>query len=241
MPHLLSYPGVWGKVAAATPRPPEQPAPRQEPPQEPPVSGVPFTFPTGARRSGRNRQAVISAVAAVLAILFVGVVVWSVGSRGDDQASNGDGTTTATPARDSAAEARLMAMLPKGYPADSCTPVDPPKGAVAQVECGGNTDAGGPPKAAYTLAADPTALKSMFDRVVSSTTMVNCPGNLQSPGPWRRNATPQQVSGTLFCGLQQGHATVAWTDDAKLLLAAVSSDPPDPNLDQLYAWWSMHS
>ncbi|CAN5535016.1 hypothetical protein BH09ACT8_BH09ACT8_29260 [soil metagenome] len=238
MPDLISYPGLWGKVAAAAPRPPAEPAPLQEPP----VSDAPFAFPTGAHRSGPNRRVVISAVAAVLAIVLIGaVVMWAVESP-DDEASNDDApTTSAPPARDSAAEARLMALLPKGYPAGSCAPVDPPKGAVAQVECGANADPGGPSSATYTVVGDRATLKSMFDGVVGGNAKVNCPGNLQSPGPWRRNATPDRVSGTLFCGLQKGHATVAWTDDAKLLLADVSSDPPGPNLDQLYAWWSMHS
>jgi serine/threonine kinase PknH len=241
MPHLISYPGVWGKVAAA-PRPPEPAAPMPPPPPEPLVSGAPFAFPAGGRRSGPGRRVILSAAAAVLAVVLAGaVVMWAVGSP-DDEASNDDApTTSAKPARDSAAEVRLMALLPKGYAGGSCTPVDPPEGAVAQVECGDNADAGGPPSATYTVLDDRAALKSMFDGVVGASGKVNCPGNLQSPGPWRRNATPDQVSGTLFCGLQKGHATVAWTDDAKLLLADVSSDPPGPNLDQLYAWWSMHS
>jgi hypothetical protein len=71
--------------------------------------------------------------------------------------------------------------------------------------------------------------------------VVNCPGNIQSPGPWRRNATPQQVSGTLVCGLQASRPTLAWTDDIVLLLGVVRADATGPTLDQLYAWWSTHS
>jgi hypothetical protein len=37
------------------------------------------------------------------------------------------------------------------------------------------------------------------------------PGRHQSPGPWRRNATPQQVSGTLVCSY--GLAAVTWTTE----------------------------
>ncbi|MDT5173757.1 MAG: hypothetical protein QOG37_1008 [Mycobacterium sp.] len=43
-----------------------------------------------------------------------------------------------------------------------------------------------------------------------------CPGNIQSPGPWRRNGTPQKTSGVLFGGIQESRPTVAWTDDDDL-------------------------
>jgi len=39
----------------------------------------------------------------------------------------------------------------------------------------------------------------LFDDPLRGSTIVTRPGNIQSPGPWRRNATPQQVSGTLVC------------------------------------------
>lgn len=71
--------------------------------------------------------------------------------------------------------------------------------------------------------------------------VVTCPGNIQSPGPWRRNATPQQVSGTLVCGVQQDRPTLAWTDDIALLLGVVRADDKGPTMDRLYAWWSSHS
>jgi hypothetical protein len=71
--------------------------------------------------------------------------------------------------------------------------------------------------------------------------VVTCPGNIQSPGPWRRNATPQQISGTLVCGVLQNRPTLAWTDDVALLLGVVRADDKGPTLDRLYAWWSSHS
>jgi hypothetical protein len=134
-----------------------------------------------------------------------------------------------------------MAMVPKGYPGGSCAPVDPPKDALAQVDCRANVDSGGPSSASYTLVRDPAALNAAFDAVVAANSVVTCPGNIQSPGPWRRNATPDRVSGTLFCGFDRDSPTVAWTDDARLLLSTVRSDQNGPNLDQLYAWWSSHS
>ena len=51
---------------------------------------------------------------------------------------------------------------------------------------------------------DKAALQTAFDGVTRGMAVVNCPGNIQSPGPWRRNATPQHVSGTLVCGFRDG-------------------------------------
>ena len=81
----------------------------------------------------------------------------------------------------------------------------------------------------------------MFDDVINTSSVVNCPGNIQSPGPWRRNATPQQVAGTLVCGFQQSKPTVAWTTDAEMLVSEVQSGPQGPNMVQLYTWWASHS
>jgi hypothetical protein len=109
------------------------------------------------------------------------------------------------------------------------------------VNCEQNSDRGGPLSATYTLATDKAALGAAFDEVVQASDRVNCPGNIQSPGPWRRNATPQKVSGTLFCGLREGRPTVAWTDEARLVLSVAHAGPSGPTLPELYAWWSSHS
>ncbi len=142
---------------------------------------------------------------------------------------------------DADAQAKLLRFLPPGYPPDSCAQVDPPTGASARVDCTQNADADGPPSATYTLVRDKAALQAAFDGVVRGASVVTCPGNIQSPGPWRRNATPQQVSGTLVCGIQQNRPTLAWTDDVALLLGVVRADDKGPTLDRLYAWWSSHS
>ena len=70
---------------------------------------------------------------------------------------------------------------------------------------------------------------------------MTCPGNIQSPGPWRRNAAPDIVAGTLFCGTQEGQAVVVWTSDAQSLLNVTEAGAQGPSLDQLYAWWGTHS
>ena len=99
-------------------------------------------------------------------------------------------------------------MVPAGYPYDGCKTLSAPKNALAQVSCEQNSDAGGPQSATYTLVADKTALEAAFNDIVQAVTTVNCPGNIQSPGPWRRNATPDKISGVLFCGVRT--ATQPW-------------------------------
>jgi hypothetical protein len=68
------------------------------------------------------------------------------------------------------------------------------------MSCDANTDAGGPTSGTYTLTEDAAALRSAFDEVMSRSTTVVCPGNIQSPGAWRRNANPTAAAGTLYCG-----------------------------------------
>jgi hypothetical protein len=132
-------------------------------------------------------------------------------------------------------------MLPKGYAEESCEPGAAPEGALAQVNCGKNSDPDGPSSATYTLAKDRAGLDDVFKRATEAANRVDCPGNIQSPGPWRRNATPQEISGMLFCGLKDESPTVAWTDDDRLVVNVVHAGPSGPTFPQLYAWWSSHS
>ena len=92
-----------------------------------------------------------------------------------------------------------MRMLPSGYSPGSCEPATTPPRALAKIVCTHNGDPAGPTAATYTLVAEKASLRPLFDDLLRGSTIVTCPGNIQSPGPWRRNATPQQVSGTLVC------------------------------------------
>ncbi len=139
------------------------------------------------------------------------------------------------------AKKRLNELLPQGYPTGACAPDDmDPSGAPA-VTCGPNIDPDGPVSATYTLQHDQDALAEAFEKVTATSAQMNCPGNIQSPGPWRHNATPEKIAGMLFCGVQNGRPTVAWTNDADRLLNVVQSGPQGPTQEQLYAWWSTHS
>lgn len=195
------------------------------------VAGKSKQFPVGP---------VVAAAAAAVAIGALAVwLLWP--SSGQPDPSADAPSSTATSTVDSAAQQRLRGELPPGYSSAACTPVDVPQAAVAKFGCTQNTDAGGPPKSTFTAFGDDAALETAFGAVVGNVRVVNCPGNIQSPGAWRRNATPQKVSGTLVCGFRDDVPTLTWTDDDKLMLATVDGAQSGPNLDQLYVWWSSHS
>ena len=190
---------------------------------------------TPSRRAPSAKALTIGAVVLTGAVL-VGVAVWNV--AGSD--SGTDQAPTTTQARPTAEDVqRLNDALPKGYSETSCTTDE--TSANASVTCGPNTDPGGPTTATYTLYPDQQALTQAFTDTIATYTRVTCPGNIQSPGPWRRNATPDVVAGTLFCGTQSGQAVVAWTSDAESLLNVAEAGAQGPSLDQLYTWWGTHS
>lgn len=196
----------------------------------------------------------------VVSVIAVAVAVWLV-----VRPSESSGSTPAAPAATPAAAPpaatsstgrpdptsssppdpadRLLALLPSGYPAQACAaaPADPERGQVAVVDCARNLDPGGPASATYTLMVDPDALGAAFSAEVDGLSeVVVCPGNIQSPGPWRRADAPRP-SGVLVCGMSQDRSTLAWTDDARKLLVTAQGDPTDSALGDLYAWWSGHS
>ncbi|MHC9291128.1 hypothetical protein ACRCUN_01605 [Mycobacterium sp. LTG2003] len=204
------------------------------------AGGRASVLPRALKRRRPNPALVVGAAAMIVVVAVVVLVVWLL--RPLPSTESAPGTTESSEATDSQAQRRLAQLLPAGYSADACTPEAPSTpNALASVTCGENADPGGPPRATYTLLRDKAALSAAFDAVVASSTTVVCPGRIQSPGPWRRNATPDQVSGVLFCGTQQGHPIVAWTDDATLLLSEVHADEAGPTFPELYAWWSSHS
>lgn len=196
--------------------------------------------PRGLKRRRWLKPALIALAALLVVVAVVALVVWLL--RPEPPSETISGATGSTETADPQAQRRLAQLLPAGYSPDACTPAAPSAPDVlATVTCGENTDPSGPPRATYTLLSDKAALSDAFDAVVASSTTVVCPGRIQSPGPWRRNATPDQVSGILFCGTQQGRPMVAWTDEASMVLSQVHADEAGPTFPELYAWWSSHS
>lgn len=198
------------------------------------------------RDPGKRR--LLLRLAAALAVV-VGLITWMTNrSESDEFAADTDiPESTASTAQSATsmsaaeAQARLLKLLPSGYPQDTCSSTTPLGGAIAQVTCGRNVDVDGPPSATYSLFPDSGALHLSFDNTVQATTVVNCPGRIQSPGAWHRTATPDKTSGMLLCGMRQGAPTLVWTNDADLVIGSLQTEHSTPTLEQLYSWWSSHS
>lgn len=189
----------------------------------------------------RRRLLLISgSVLAVVALCLIGVVVL-IGSRHSDAPqSDGPGraeqTTTETPKPDS----KLLSMVPPGIDGNGCAP-DTTGSTQPSIVCKGSGTAGDPSRLTLTGAGDKAGLDAAFNQVVNRTKVVLCPGNIQSPGPWRRSAAPQVSAGTLMCGWQDKTPVVAWTDESRLLVVVAEGAPGVDALTALYRWWTTHS
>jgi serine/threonine-protein kinase len=205
----------------------------------------------------RTRKRTLAAVSAGVGAIVIALAVWLMWPAGppDTRGSEAAGEDGSTPSSEltapgmsaaappaSAEHRRLMDLvLSQGYSRGSCTTATTAPGALATVSCGHHPGHRGPVTATYALHRDAVSLRAAFDDIAANSVVVVCPGNIQSPGPWRRNATPQQVSGMLFCGLREGQPMVAWTTDADLLLSIIRADQSGPTPEELYAWWSRHA
>ncbi len=254
-PFLLDF-VAFGEIDDDHPDEPAPPAGRSETPigdapQIPDDRRSPRAV-AGPPRQARRRPVWIAAGAAT--VLAAGaVVVWFGRSgSGEDppplpastQVSAAPAPTTPTPVTAVAPVEKpeaVLKLLPPGYGPGVCQPADSvPLGALAALECGPNADVGGPQRATVTLFADTGGLQRVFAQTVAGSEQQICPGRIQSPGPWRRNAAPEVPAGTLFCGTRQETALIAWTDDARTLLAVVESDT-GPSMQAMYDWWTTHS
>lgn len=226
----------------ASPYPPFRPttvgAPLPAPPRQMPPhhSTRALTTPIAPSRRTLSTKAIAILTAVLIGAILIAIAIWNVASS---DSSSGQ-VAAPTPARPSDADVqRVKSSVPKGYSGSSCTVND--DAAEASVDCGPNADPGGPQTATYTLYASQQALNQAFVSTIAGFDRVTCPGNIQSPGPWRRNAAPTKVAGTLFCGTRAGQAAVIWTSDEQSLLNITQAGAQGPTLDQLYLWWGTHS
>lgn len=214
-----------------------------------------------SRAVGGDRRRIVKVGGAVVGVAALVAVIALVATGQDDDANSvplsSSVSSSVVPTRTAEADSRLLSLIPPGYPPDACQAVDPTDGAQAKVTCSAPIDgppvdpaappdapAPGPPAIAtvnYFLMPDKQQLATALHKIIQRSTVVTCPGNIQSPGPWRRNATPQLVSGTVFCGQNASATTVGWSTDDQSLISVIQAPAGGPNLDQLYGWWSTHS
>lgn len=261
--HTNASPVVPAEAPAAEPAPagaPTEVAPpavRELPPvtevslTPPPATPIPEPFssprPLRPYHDPAKRKLLLRLGAAL--VVAVGLITWMMNRSGSDDltadtdtSQSAAGATQPTTTVSSAeAQARLLKLLPSGYPQDTCTSSTPSGGAIAEVTCGRNVDFDGPPAATYALFPDANALRHSFDNTVQATTVVNCPGRIQSPGAWHRTATPDKTAGTLLCGTRQGSPVLVWTNDTNLVIGSLRTERGTSTLEQYYTWWSSHS
>jgi len=133
----------------------------------------------------------------------------------------------------------LSGLLPPGYTAASCRYSSASDGVTAMLECGHSVDPRGPTAATFTWLRDGATLQAVFEGMLRQMRVTTCPGNIESPGPWHSNATPQITAGMLVCGFKpDASPTVTWTQEADLLIGSVQADPPTSSLDEIFSWWS---
>lgn len=140
-------------------------------------------------------------------------------------------------------QTRLLSMLPSGYPTGTCKPTTPKPNsiwvnAVAMVDCGQNTNQGGPSRAIYGLFANPDKLKQAFNDDIAAVELMNCPGEGPSPDGWHYNQTPDVTAGMIACGTYKNRPNVIWSNEAKLTLSDVFGDPA--TIEDLHNWWAKY-
>lgn len=212
-------------------------SPYPTPSAQPPRSSSPApVFTTTPSRTGPSTRTLAVSAVVLVGVLLVAVAVRSLLTSDDSAGTQADPTPTP-----SAADVqRVKTLVPKGYVDGDCTPT--PGTDRPSLTCSSNADPGGPQSATYAIYPDRQPLQEAFNATTATFDRMVCPGNIQSPGPWRRTATPTHVAGTLFCGTtQRGQAVVVWTNDAQSLLNVAEAGAQGPSLAQLYTWWTFHS
>jgi len=196
--------------------------------------------PIWSRPPKPRRRLVLTAVAIVVTVAAGGIAAWLQHSGHSTPPDLGDHSTPSA-ASAPAAQTRLLSLLPPGFQPPVCRPITPPPDALAEVSCENNSDPDGPTSATYLLFPETSSLRGAFTRIVQGSNVIECPGRIQSPGPWHANATPDKASGTLLCATQRESPIVAWTDDTELVVGLVRGEQHGPTIDRLYAWWTSHS
>ncbi len=226
--------------------------------------GGPFAVRGRRRLSIEGKRVAVIAAAAAAVIALIGMAVTRGGGAEDGAGQQAEAATQEdlTPP-DPAQQARLTAMLARDFAAaGACQTVEVPAatGVTARLECTRSANspastagaaapsAPPPPTATYSLVADPGRLDGLLNTLMADSTVRECPGRIQSPGPWRR-AGAQNSSGTVYCGVSTagGEAVVGWTDTDRLIFVEIRSRPgqspatADTDLPGLYKWWSLNS
>ena len=129
-------------------------------------------------------------------------------------------------------------------PGGVCKPTTPKPysiwvNALAMVDCGQNTNEGGPTRAVYGLFADVDALNKAFtdDIGADGSQLMNCPGEGPSPDGWHYQGPERDRRPDRLRHLQEP-AQRGLEQRAKLTLSDVFGDAR--TIDDLHTWWGKY-
>ncbi len=238
------YQGSSWPGGPQTPPPPPQQFAGQTPWNQPPAP------------KKRSPWPIIAGVAVLVVILVAAAIGIVMATSGDDNKhTTASTTTTSTPtssstpttttAASSELQAKLRSLLPTGYGSGVCKATTPKPSsiwvnAVAMLDCGQNTNPGGPARAVYGLFADVDTLNKAFtdDIGANGSQLMNCPGEGASPDNWHYDKTPNDTAGQIACATYKNQANVIWSNTAKVTLSDTFSDGA---MDDLHTWWTKFS
>lgn len=185
------------------------------------------------------REMRVAATAGAVAVIGA-VLAWATWSPSDSGAPVSPQAATSV---DQARSQQVRAGLPSGYAPRSCVDVAvaPGSAPLAVVQCGPGVDRDGPDSATFTLFGGDRTMTDAFDELVGRLALVDCPGDIQSPGPWRVSTGPQQARGILVCGFDGEAPVVGWTQLETHILSVVAADSPGSSMAELFQWWSRQS
>ena len=231
-------------------------APPGAPPPQQFAGQTPWSQPPAPRK--RNPWPIVAAAAALVVVLTLAAIgIWIANQKDDNKPRpNADGittrpttsssitsTTTTTSGNDD--QSQLQSSMPSGYAGGACTPATPKPNsiwanAVAMVDCGQNTNPGGPTRAVYGLFANTDALNKAFsdDIGANGLQLMNCPGQGASPDGWHYDKNPTVTAGQIACATYKNHPNVIWSNQAKLTLSDVFGNG---TIDDLHTWWTKYS
>lgn len=192
-------------------------------------------FPTPTRPSMATRSN-LGIAGGVVAVALMAIGAWALWPSSPTQPP-ADPSNVAPRADDGAAFDQLRRANPAGLET-SCAP----RSATSEPElhCDSVPDLPNA-SARFTLSSPSADMQAAALAALDGGQAVVCPGRIQSPGPWRRNADPTVIAGTLVCALRGDRAAIVWTTDAHHLVSVVQSGQAGPLLADLYTWWSTHS
>jgi hypothetical protein len=198
----------------------------------------------------RDRKPLVVRAIVVFAIVVVGALVFRFlrPSPGTPNTASNTPTTKSVPASpslhadpaDPVARGRLLSRLPPGYPSGTCEPVAPPGRCAGDAQLRKEHRRGWPAVVDVHVGARQSPPGWDFRRHRWRLRRRNCLGKYPVARPIAPQRDPQETSGTLICGLQQG-VPMSHGPPTPTSWSARFKESARPQPRRAHARWSTHS